>query len=154
MTNTWVILPVVPGDTDLPGRFEHISTVAAAMAVIERVEGVAAGRPFLVRFQDRHDRMKWVDLGVCPWGWAMLCTDDYVPNTSDNFVSRGDSGSTEDWEFEQPGGQSMQLPRYSFVDRDKLLHALRVYLVTRQLRRGVRWEPTPDALLLADEPDA
>ena len=154
MTNTWVILPVIPGDTGLPGRFENVSTVAAAMAVIGRAERAAAGRPFLVRIQDRHDRMKWIDVGVCPWGWAMLCLDDFVPNTSDYFVSRGDSDSAEEWEFEQPCGQSMQLPRKSFVDGDKLKRALSVYLVTRKLWRGLRWQPTPDPLLLADEPDA
>ncbi len=154
MANTWAILPVVPGPNDLPGRIENVLTAAAALAVVERVERAAAGQPFLVRIEDQHDPMKWIDVGVCPWGWAMLCTDDYEPNTSDNFVTRGDSHGQEVWEFDQPGGQTMGLSKKSFVDPKRLKRALGVYLSTRKLWRGMSWEPTPSPLLLADEPDA
>ena len=124
------------------------------MAAITRVELAASGQPFLVRIEDRHDRMKWIDIGVCPWGWAMFCTDDYDPNTSDHFVTRGNNTSDEEWEFDQPGGQTLWMSRKSFVDAEKLKRALFMYLSTRKLWSGIDWEPTPNPLLSIDEPNA
>lgn len=143
---------MVPGGIDLPGRIENVTTAAAVLAAAERVERTAAGRPFLLRIEDQQDRMKWVDVGVCPWGWGMMCMDDYEPNTSDYFVTRGESSSNEEWEFEQPSGQTMWLSRKSFVDSKRLKRALVVYLSTRKLWRGINWEPTPDPLLMIDDP--
>ncbi len=150
--NTWAMLISLSGHKDLPGRIENVWTAATAFEVLDRVERAAGGEAFLVRIEDQSDPMKWVDVGVCPWGWAMLCTDDYIPNDSDNFLTRGSSSSNEEWEFAQPGGQPMWLPKRSFTDAESLKHALGVYLVTRKLWRKMNWEPVPDPRLLIGDP--
>jgi hypothetical protein len=128
--NTWAMLISLPGHNELPGRIENVSTAATAFDVLDRVERAAGGEAFLVRIED------------------------YIPNGSDNFLTRGNSESKEEWEFAQPGGQPMWLPKRSFTDAESLKHALGVYLVTRKLWRKMSWEPVPDPRLLTDDPGA
>ncbi len=147
---SWTIQWSAPDAPPSLGEFPDVSTAAAALEVFDRVGQAVPGGDFLVRIQDPDGEVvKFLDVGVCEWGWILIWSDQQGTFGGDAFGTfRG--GESETRLFAQPGGDDLEFDRAWFVGESDGRRAVGVYVRTGKLWKGVVWWPDPPAVLLVE----
>jgi hypothetical protein len=147
LSSTWVVSYAPKPFPEPPREQRGIVAAEEALAIVDRAVRDASNGKALIRLADAADEMRFMDVLVCAWGWALLVNDAGVGGGS--YATSSDAAHNQAEWFEQPRGDGFDLERSRFVRPDAARRAVEAYFRAGKLWNGVAWSPMPpdDALI-------
>ena len=136
MENQWVIAVEVGVPSGPTAEDRAVGPRAALEAVDDALKATPADG-LTVRVADPRNKMRWMDVAACEWGWALLYN---APDEGHSF-STWSGGREEMRSFPSADGEEIELDRRWFVPPPVAREALDRYLSTERLWGGVTWWP-------------